>query len=112
MNVSGKQSEGRWVSVAGRSPVHCETFGATVGWDGKHGGVCAVFVVGVAGRVERLEERPDVPYMDLSRLGPGGDIVRLGDGRQGGRCREGLSPNAVNTAKVRNRSEFEEGIFI
>ena len=102
MNVSGKQSEGRRVNFARRSPVHCETFGATVGWNGKYWGVCTVFVVGIAGRVERLEERPDIPYMNLSRLGPSGDIVRLGDGRQGGRCREGLSPNAVNTAKVRN----------
>ena len=112
MNVSGEQPEGRWVSVAGRSPVHCETFGAAVGCDGKYGGICTVSVVGVAGRVERFEERPNVPYMDVSGLGPSGDIVGLGDRGQGGRRREGLNPNAVNAAKVRNGSEFEEGILI
>jgi hypothetical protein len=68
--------------------------------------------MGVAGRIERLEERSDVPYVNLPRLGPGGDIVGLGDGRQGGRRRQRLSPNAVDTAKVRNRSEFKEGILI
>ena len=112
MDVSSEQPEGQWVGVAGRSPVHCETFGATVRCDSKYGGVCTIFIVGVSGRVERLEERPDVPYMDLSRLCPSGDIVGLGDGRQGSRCREGLSPNAINAAKVRNGSEFEEGILV
>jgi hypothetical protein len=83
-----------------------------VGCDGKYWGVCTIFVIGVAGYVERLEERSDIPYVNLSRFGPGGDIVGLGDGRQGSRCRERLSPNAVDTAKVRNGSEFEEGILI
>ena len=101
MNVSGEQPESRWVGVAGRSPVHCKTFGATMRFDGEYGGVCTGFVVGVAGGIERFEERSNVPYMDVPRLGPSGDIVGLGDGWQGGRYREGLCPNAVNTAKVR-----------
>lgn len=112
MNVTGEQSEGRWIEVARRSPVHCEPLGATMGCDRKYGGACTVLVVGVAGYIEGLEERPNIPYMHLSGLGPSGDIVGLGGRWQGGRCRERLSPNAVNTAKVGNRSELEEGIFI
>ena len=81
MNITGEQPEGRWVSVAGRSPVHCETFGATVGCDGKYGGVRTVFVVGVAGGIERMEERPNVAYMDIRGLGPSGDVVGLGNRR-------------------------------
>jgi len=112
MDVSGEQPEGGWIGVAGRSPVHCETFGATVGCDREYRGVCAIFVVGVAGDIKGLEERSDIPYMHLAGFGPGGDVVRLGHGRKRGRCRERLGPNTVNAAKVRNGSELEEGIFV
>ena len=82
MNISCEQPERRWVGVAGRSPVHGKTFGAGVGCDRKYGGVCAFFVVGVARYVEGLEKGPDIPYMHLPCLGPCGDIVGLGGGRQ------------------------------
>ena len=112
MNVTGKQPECRWVGVAGRSPVHCKTLSTAVGGDRKHGGICTVFVVGVAGYVKGLEEGSNIPYMHLSRFGPSGNEVRLGDGRQGSRRREGLSPHTVDAAKVRNGSELEDRILI
>jgi len=112
MNVASEQPERRWIGIAGRSPVHCETFGATVGCDRKCGGVCTGFVVGIAGYVEGLEEGADVPYMHLSCFGPSRDIVWMGDGRQRSRCGEGLGPNAVNAAKMRDRSELEDRIFV
>lgn len=112
MDITGEQSEGRWIEVAGRSPIHCETLGATVGCDREYGGACTVFVVGVARHVERLDERADIPHVDFSCFGPSGDIVRLGNWRQGSRCREGLGPNAVNTAKMGNRSKLDKRIFI
>lgn len=79
MDVPSEQPEGRWVGATGRGPVHGETFGGTVGCDGKYGGVCTIFFVGEAGNVERLEEGADIPYMDLARFGPSGDEVWLGD---------------------------------
>lgn len=112
MNIPGEQSEGRWIVVAGRSPIHCETLGAIVGCDRECGGACTLFVVGVARHVEGLEERADIPYMDFSRFGPSRDIIGLGNRWQGGRCREGLAPNAVNTAKMRNRSQLDKRIFV
>ena len=83
MDVSSKQPEGGRVGGTGRSPVHGETLSTAVGCDSKYGGICTVFFVDEAGYVERLEERADIPYMDLACVGPGGDKVGLRDGGQG-----------------------------
>ena len=83
-----------------------------MGCDREYGGACTLFVVGVARHVEGLEERADIPYMDFARFAPSRDIIGLGNRWQGGRCREGLAPNAVNTAKMRDRSELDKRIFV
>ena len=112
MYVSSEQPECGWVGVTRRSPVHSEALCASVGRDGKCGRVRTIFFVGKAGHVERLEERAYVPYVDLSCFSPSGDEVGLRDGGQGCRCRERLSPDAVNTAEMGNGSELEERVLI